>query len=97
MNTLTLKRFQFLGRIDREYFIQMIPVAARADDWERLRWSAGLAKSPTLAMTNPWAKNGEIFKNPKNLEISGTSGYIFNTPWYTKCNSEKTTKIDSYI
>ena len=56
---LTLKRFQFLGVITREYRDQIIPVAARAVDWVRLSFSAGLVMSASPAITRPWVGGAE--------------------------------------
>lgn len=50
---LTLNKLQFFGFITREYLDQIRPVAARADDWAILSFSAGRVKSPIPANTKP--------------------------------------------
>lgn len=70
---LTLKRYQFLGMITREYLDQMVPVAARAVDWEADSFSAGRARSPRPAITSPHLKDGAQKKT-----VFGPAGWFQN-------------------
>lgn len=50
----TLKRFQFLGMMAKEYLVQITPVMPKAQDWLMETLLAGLCRSPRPAITSPY-------------------------------------------